>query len=99
MVITIDDGYESVYNIADPILRKYGFTATLFIYTDFVGVARGAITWDQLREMKGDGFEVGSHTLSHCDLTKKKEGEDNMAIITRGYYKFVIRWVIRSRYL
>ena len=76
VVITIDDGYRSAYNIAYPILKKYGFTATLFIYTDFVGAGRNAITWDQLSEMRAHGFEVGGHTMSHADLTQQKEGED-----------------------
>lgn len=75
ILITIDDGYRSAYEIAYPLLKKYGFTATLFVYTDYIGVSRSAITWDQLREMKADGFEIGSHTISHCDLTKKMTGE------------------------
>ena len=83
VVITIDDGYGSAYNIAYPILKKYGFLATLLIYTDYVGVSRSAITWDQLREMKADAFEVGSQTISHADLTKRSEGEDNKAYIAR----------------
>lgn len=75
ILITIDDGYSSIYHIAYPILKKYGFTATLFIYTDFVGMGRNAITWEQLRKMKSDGFSIGSHTLSHADLTKQRPGE------------------------
>jgi len=83
VLLTMDDGYRSVYNIAYPILKKYGFTATLFIYTNFVGVSRMAITWDQLTEMKADGFTIGSHTLSHSDLTKPKEGETEPEFIAR----------------
>jgi peptidoglycan/xylan/chitin deacetylase (PgdA/CDA1 family) len=83
VVLTIDDGYRSAYDIAYPILRNYGFTATLFIYTDFVGVSSSALTWDHLRAMKEGGFEVGSHTLSHCDLTKRREGEDMDAYLAR----------------
>lgn len=83
VVLTIDDGYRSIYDIAYPILKKYGFTATLFIYTDFVGACRNAVTWNQLSEMKADGFEVGGHTMSHCDLTKQKEGEDLQAYMAR----------------
>jgi len=83
VVITIDDGYRSAYDIAYPILKKYGFTATLFIYTDYVGVSRNAVSWDQLRKMKADGFEVGSHTLSHVDLTKILEGEDEQHYLAR----------------
>ena len=83
VVITIDDGYRSAYDIAYPVLKKYGFTATLLIYTDYVGVSRSSITWDQLREMKADGFEVGSHTLSHCDLTKRIPGEQELDYMSR----------------
>ena len=79
VLITMDDGYRSVYNIAYPILQKYGFKATLFVYTDFVGVSRMAITWNQLKEMKASGFTVGSHTIHHGDLTQPKEGETEQA--------------------
>jgi peptidoglycan/xylan/chitin deacetylase (PgdA/CDA1 family) len=83
VVITIDDGYRSAYDIAYPILNEFDFKATVFIYTDYVGISEGAITWDQLREMKARGFEVGAHTVTHCDLTKKKEGEDDQAYLER----------------
>jgi peptidoglycan/xylan/chitin deacetylase (PgdA/CDA1 family) len=79
VVITIDDGYRSAYDIAYPILNKYGFRATLFVYTDFVGASSNAVTWDQLKEMKEDGFEIGGHTVSHIDLTQQREGEDQRA--------------------
>jgi peptidoglycan/xylan/chitin deacetylase (PgdA/CDA1 family) len=83
VLVTIDDGFRSAYTIAYPILKKYGFTATLFIYTDYIGISRKALTWSQLKEMKADGFEVGSHTVTHSDLTKKGEGEDDQAYIAR----------------
>ena len=37
VVITIDDGYRATYDIAFPILKKHGFPATVFLYSDFVG--------------------------------------------------------------
>jgi peptidoglycan/xylan/chitin deacetylase (PgdA/CDA1 family) len=83
VLITMDDGYRSVYKFAYPILKEYGFTATLFIYTSFVGVSKMAITWDQLKEMKADGFVIGSHTMYHSDLTKPKEGETEQEFIAR----------------
>jgi peptidoglycan/xylan/chitin deacetylase (PgdA/CDA1 family) len=83
VVITMDDGYSSAYEIAFPILKKHGFKATLFVYTDFVGASKSAVTWDQLRRMRSAGFEIGSHSLSHCDLTRMKEGESNEAYLDR----------------
>jgi peptidoglycan/xylan/chitin deacetylase (PgdA/CDA1 family) len=83
VIISIDDGYRSTYDIAYPILKKYGFNATLFIYTDFIGASRNALTWRQINRMKADGFEIGSHTLSHIDLTRQKEGEDTQTYMGR----------------
>jgi len=83
VMISVDDGYRSVYNVAYPILRKYGFTATLFIYIDYVGVSSKALTWDLLRELKQEGFYIGSHSLAHSDLSKKKENEDDEAYLAR----------------
>jgi peptidoglycan/xylan/chitin deacetylase (PgdA/CDA1 family) len=83
VIITIDDGYRSTYEIVYPIMKKYGFRATLFIYTAFVGASRNAVTWDQLREMKKYGFEIGSHTIGHIDLTKRLPGEKDAAFLQR----------------
>lgn len=75
VLITIDDGYRSAYDIAYPVLRENGFTATLFVYTELIDVAPIALTWNQLLEMKRSGFAIGSHTIYHSDLTQSKEGE------------------------
>ncbi|NTV32040.1 MAG: polysaccharide deacetylase family protein [Deltaproteobacteria bacterium] len=83
VVINLDDGYRSTYDIAYPILKKYGFTATLFIYTAFIGASRNALTWDQLKTMKADGFEVGCHSVNHVDLSKRMEGESEKEYLAR----------------
>ena len=83
VLITMDDGYRSVYKIAYPILNKYGFKATLFIYTSFVGVSKMAITWNQLKEMQANGFTIGSHTINHSDLTNPKAGEAEQEHVAR----------------
>lgn len=83
VIITIDDGYRSTYDIAYPILKKFDYSATFFIYTDFVSATKIALNWDQIREMRDGGMEIGSHTLSHGDLTKKLEGETSKAYLQR----------------
>lgn len=83
VIITIDDGYRSTYDIAYQVLKQFGYSATIFVYTDFAGVGKSALSWDQIREMKDAGIEIGSHTLSHGDLTKKLEGETNKAYLQR----------------
>jgi peptidoglycan/xylan/chitin deacetylase (PgdA/CDA1 family) len=74
VLITIDDGYRSVYDIAYPILKKYAFPATIFIYTDFVG-SSDAMSWDQLKELSQNGFSIQSQSKTHRDLTRRKNKE------------------------
>ncbi|MFO1324286.1 MAG: polysaccharide deacetylase family protein [Burkholderiales bacterium] len=75
VAITIDDGYRSSYEIAFPILRKFGFPATVFLYTDFVG-ASDALTWAQMKDMMASGLiEIQPHSKSHSNLTLRLPGE------------------------
>ena len=89
VVITMDDAYRSIYDIAFPLLKKYGYRATLFVYTDFVQATSIAMTWDQLREMKADGFEIGSHSITHADLTLKKDDETDEGFQVRIRHELV----------
>lgn len=75
VVITIDDGYESVHRHAFPLLKKHGFPATVFVYTDFIGVGDG-MNWAQLQEMQRSGLvDVQSHSKSHRNLVERAANE------------------------
>ena len=80
VVLTFDDADVSVYENAFPIMQKFGFTGTLFVITDFVGkkdmwdanpVGRHSsqMDWLQIKELVANGWTVGSHSISHRDLT------------------------------
>jgi peptidoglycan/xylan/chitin deacetylase (PgdA/CDA1 family) len=75
VVITIDDGYESTYRHAFPLLRKYGFPATVFVYTDFVGSGE-ALSWAQLQELAASGLvDIQAHSKSHRNLIDRTAAE------------------------
>jgi peptidoglycan/xylan/chitin deacetylase (PgdA/CDA1 family) len=88
VVITIDQGNKSSYEVAYPILRSWGFSATFFVYADFVEAGKDTLTWDQLKEMKDDGFEIGAHSLCRSDLSHPKSGEGDKAFRERILREF-----------
>ena len=75
VVITIDDGWRSTYDIAFPILKKYGYPATLFVYTDFIIKSNNTLNWALLSEMSRYGIDIQSHTRSHRNLNMRDEQE------------------------
>ncbi len=71
IIITIDDGYVSGYDVGWPILKKFGFPFTMYVYLTYVSTGGKAITWQQLAEMRDAGVDIGSHTVLHADLKVK----------------------------
>ncbi|SCF76346.1 Polysaccharide deacetylase [Streptomyces sp. MnatMP-M17] len=77
--LTFDDGYADFLERAVPLLRGYGFTATVFVLPgrlggtnewDSLGPRKPLLTADGIREAAAAGMEIGSHGLRHTDLTR-----------------------------
>ncbi|MBT4310635.1 MAG: polysaccharide deacetylase family protein [Anaerolineae bacterium] len=77
--ITFDDGFEDFSTLALPILRRYGFKATMFLVTDYLEdnnhsdnstTASPLLDWKQVKRLSEEGVDFGSHTCSHPHLPR-----------------------------
>ncbi|HSF05581.1 MAG TPA: polysaccharide deacetylase family protein [Methylomirabilota bacterium] len=89
VVLTFDDGYQSFLRHAYPVLKKLGFTATLFVYTDYVGLGRNALGWDDLRRLADEGFGLGAHSKTHSELRRRAD-ESPEAYARRVHSELVV---------
>jgi len=81
IAITFDDGYLSIYEHVRPILKKLNFPATIFIPTAYIGKtsewtkpASPLLNWNEIFELKSNGFTIASHGHSHQDLSVMEKG-------------------------
>jgi len=84
IIITFDDGYESIHRHAFPVMQKLNLTGVIFIVADYIGKKNtwesyslqrkfDHLTRDQLVELRNAGFEIGSHSRRHLYLNNKSE--------------------------
>lgn len=99
VIITFDDGYLDFLTHAWPLLKRYGFSAIVFLVTDNVGRSNSwdciygeelpLLGWEDIRQLQSEGVEFGSHTASHPYLTALspekivREGARSRAILRR----------------
>jgi peptidoglycan/xylan/chitin deacetylase (PgdA/CDA1 family) len=80
LVLTFDDNGHGIYENAFPLLRRYGFPATMFVHTNFVGTTthgKRHTTWPQLLAMSRSGvMTIQSQTANHPpDLRKLSDAD------------------------
>lgn len=77
VLITIDDGWRSVYTDAYPVLKAYGYPFTLFLYTSYLSGRGQSMTPDMVREMMAAGATIGSHSATHLYPSQWKRYEED----------------------
>ena len=79
VMITFDDGYLDFFQYAWPLLKQYGFAATVFLVADQIGKTNlwdqafgeelPLMGWSEIHHLQGEGIEFGSHSAAHHALT------------------------------
>jgi peptidoglycan/xylan/chitin deacetylase (PgdA/CDA1 family) len=77
VVLTFDDASKSHYTVARPLLTRHKFGATFFVTEgwDFATNQKDYMTWEEIRQLHKDGFEVGNHTIGHQAVTDRTVGD------------------------
>lgn len=77
VVLTFDDGFADLHDVALPLLDRYQFTATVFVTTGWIRDAAPPVAeprpgqmlnWQQIRDLADAGLEVGAHSCFHPQL-------------------------------
>ncbi len=77
VVITFDDGYSSVYEVAFPLLQSFSYPFTAFVSTGFIDRHQlGYMDWDQIREMADAGVIIANHMVDHPYMLDQQKGEN-----------------------
>ena len=90
VLITFDDGYESFYTLAFPVLKELGFPASNFLIVKWIDKPYGIpkLTWDQMREMQAHGMSFYSHSYqAHEYRPVNRSGRLKPALAHRLYLK------------
>ncbi len=76
VLVTMDDGFSSVLNIAAPIMKRHGIPSVAYVTTSFMGTTSISgeryLTWDEVARLPAAGVTVGSHAHTHRSVAKLK---------------------------
>jgi peptidoglycan/xylan/chitin deacetylase (PgdA/CDA1 family) len=102
-ILTFDDGWKSQHEVAWPILKKYNYPVTLFIYTE--GIRPGhfsggeSMSWDQLAEMRDAGVDIQGHTATHSDLRRPYDKVAKKKLSPAEYEEWLEKEIAGSKQL
>ncbi len=85
IILTFDDSNEDNYTNAFPIMKKYGFTGVLYVVGTYIDHPN-YLTTDQIKEMATAGWEVGSHSMTHQNLTIMTDDQLRYEIVDSKKY-------------
>ncbi len=68
VIISFDDGFKSVYEKAYPIMKKYGIKGNVYLPTAYIGEDEHFMTWEEVKTLTENGFEMQAHTHNHVDI-------------------------------
>jgi peptidoglycan/xylan/chitin deacetylase (PgdA/CDA1 family) len=100
-IITFDDGWKSQYEVGWPILKKFNYPVTLFIYTE--GIRPGhfsggeSMSWEMLAEMRDAGVDIQGHSATHSDLRRPYDKIAKKKLSPEEYEQWLDKELVGSK--
>jgi peptidoglycan/xylan/chitin deacetylase (PgdA/CDA1 family) len=93
VIVTADDGHESVFTEMLPLVREYDVPVTLFIYPSAISNASYAMTWEQLAALQRTGLvDIQSHTYWHPNFHTERG-----RLTPPAYRTFAVAQLVKSK--
>lgn len=83
IILTFDDGTISTFTQAFPIMQKYNFTGISYVSYNYIGSDNNHMDVDEIQSLAAAGWEIGSHSISHVDLTQHPDRERDEIVESR----------------
>ena len=94
VVLTFDDACASGYTVVAPILKPLGFNASFYVcdFDSFKTRKDWYLTWRQMKELDGQGFEIGNHTVGHAGSLSAFQAMDDELFANGGPKMTTVCW-------
>ena len=95
LIIAFDDGYKSCFSNGKSIFHKHNIKPLFFLNSDFIGLDSSnaynycnryintwkddSLNWEEVKNLKEFGCQIGGHTHKHTDLTDTEKNEKNLS--------------------
>jgi peptidoglycan/xylan/chitin deacetylase (PgdA/CDA1 family) len=103
VMLGFDGGWKSQITYAKPILDKYGFKASFFIVCGRVGTQPNWMSWQDIAELKKDGMDIESHSVTHPNLDMLNQnqldyqiGGSKQCLASHGYNSTIFAYPYNS---
>jgi peptidoglycan/xylan/chitin deacetylase (PgdA/CDA1 family) len=103
IMLGFDGGWKSQITYAKPILDKYGFRASFFIVCGRVGTQPNWMNWQDIAELKKDGMDIESHSMTHPNLNMLNQnqldyqiGGSKQCLASHGYNSTIFAYPYNS---
>jgi peptidoglycan/xylan/chitin deacetylase (PgdA/CDA1 family) len=94
IILTFDDGHRSIYELAFPLMKQYGYPGVNFIPSGWINRDKH-LTLSEVREMEAWGWETGGHSVTHANLTTITLDSARTEIIEN--YKHLVSFDLKRR--